>query len=638
MDFFLAKVSQQAVSFAIRSGIIVTSQFAIKECSRYISSIKGKDRQELQALQDRLEQKIRIISPAIDLVEIISARGNTSLESALTLTKNIRHDIQSLGVRVAGLSAQGGGRKRRRSQDEINAVVQDIKQLLRKIEDAVPFINLAITTSGVNISSNIPHNVSPSRLMQASTLLTAGDTAYSMNPFNPAQIGTTFTLSLYMLFAGHSHRQEHVSAKDLTWQEVVYKCKVKLQRVPLVYDDDQDEDGASRNTNRLRAQSKIDEYCYELCLIEDLDDGRMHEVEEGKQPPGSFDDVEKAGLRTRIPIHQISKIFYTNSGQLLGIEDSSSPILLVKRDLNAAPPRKLVDRAEQYDYGDSDSEGEYPLDMHEGDGRELEPRQELPEEYELPPHLDPEWLAFEVFTEPEPDFDDAASEYSDAEESLPVSGSPPPGSLTDPNTSIAQALSNVELSISEHPPSPTPYVSPNVKSTLSILECLLRLTILQNYQQTSHLAVHDELLNLFLSDSAWDGTRESRRQERENARRRIGFDPFGSPTKPAKEAEVGTIQLTGGSRASSHRGSRRGTPQSFGRGYRLDSSLPMTPSSDSGKPMRKLEDREQPVLANNRELWTPEQQLSSMFNSPYGTSPLSKKNSPDGNKFNTEEG
>jgi hypothetical protein len=53
--------------------------------------------------------------------------------------------------------------------------------------------------------------------------------------------------------------------------------------------------------------------------------------------------------------------------------------------------------------------------------------------------------------------------------------------------------------------------------------------------------------------------------------------------------------------------------------------------------MRKLEDREQPVLANNRELWTPEQQLSSMFNSPYGTSPLSKKNSPDGKKVNTEE-
>src|SRR5207237_4069817 len=101
------------------------------------------------------------------------------------------------------------------------------------------FINLAITTSGVNISSNIPHNVSPSRLMQASTLLTAGDTVYSMNPFNPAQIGTTFTLSLYMLFAGHSHRQEHVSSKDLTWQEVIYKCKVKLQREPLVYDDEQ---------------------------------------------------------------------------------------------------------------------------------------------------------------------------------------------------------------------------------------------------------------------------------------------------------------------------------------------------------------------------------------------------------------
>ena len=502
---------------------------------------------------------------------------------------------------------------------------------------AVPFINLAITTSGVNISSNIPHNVSPSRLMQASTLLTAGDTAYSLNPFHPAQIGTTFTLSLYMLFAGHSHRQEQVSAKDLTWQEVICKCRVKLQRVPLLYDEDDDNEDKGENTKQFRAQNKIDEYCYELCLIEDLDDGRMHEVEEGEKPPGSFEDVLKAGLRARIPIHQISKIFYTNSGQLLGIEDSNSPILLIKRELNATPPRRLVDRVEQYEYKDSESgeeeeEEEYPLDLGEGD-TEIGNLNELPDAYELPRHLDPEWLAFEVYAEPGPDdFGDEASEYSSAEESFSMPQSSPPESDIDPDSSLATVLSSATLELDERPPSPTQYSSLNVKSTLSILECLLRLTILQNYQQTSHLAVHDELLNLFLSDSGWSGSRESRRQERENARQRIGFDPFGSPSKPTQNPNVGTIHLTGGG----GRGSRRGTPQASGRApyHHPDAGLPMTPNSDVKKSTPNLMDRGPPVLIADREQWTPDQQLSSMFNSPFVSSPLAKKGSPKGNNLN----
>lgn len=132
-------------------------------------------------------------------------------------------------------------------------------------------------------------------------MLTAGDTAYSMSPFHPAQIGMTFTLSLYMLFAGHSHRKE-ITASDLTWQEVISKCRVKLIRIPLIYDEDDKEDA---NAHAMRAQSKLDEYCYELSVIEDLDDGRAHEEEEGRAPPRSFEDVQKAGIRFKVPIHQV---------------------------------------------------------------------------------------------------------------------------------------------------------------------------------------------------------------------------------------------------------------------------------------------------------------------------------------------
>ncbi|KAF8422615.1 RanGTP-binding protein-domain-containing protein [Tirmania nivea] len=534
MDQLLGRIAAQSISFAIKSGITVVSSYAIKEGSRYIRTIKGRDREELERLQDRLETKIRIISPAIDLVEIISARGNTSLETAVSLTKSLRYDIQALGQRLAELNAQSGTERRKRTREDIKAVMDDIKLLLSRIEDAVPLINLAVTTSGVNLSASIPHTVSPSRVLQASTLLTAGDTAYSISPFHPAQVGMTFNLTLYMLFAGHSHRKDF-TASDLTWQEVISKCRVKLIRIPLVYDEDENEDGT---LHAIRAQSKLDEYCYELSVIEDLDDGRVHEDEEDRGPPRPFEDVQKAGIRFRVPIHQISKIFYTNSGKLLGIDESSSPVLLIKRDLKATPPRKLLDRAARYEY-DYDEEAEgvgYSFDG--GIGNDIEQPQ-VDEDWNLPKHLDPEWFAFEVWTEP---LDDDQS-LGDPEE--PETEPDGARDLLGARFAVLNlrspksARSPLPHGNSSSLPPTLPSSSTAVQSNLSLLECLLRLASLQNYQQTSHLTVHDELLNLFLSDAnSWLGSRESREREREDARKRIGFDPFGSPpSSPGEEMD-----------------------------------------------------------------------------------------------------
>lgn len=624
MDFFLTKVSQQAVSFAIRSGITVTTTFAYHQIGRYIASTKGKDRQELLSLKERLQIKIDIISPAIDLVEIISARGNTSLESALTLTKAIRHDIEFLGVRLSNLSDEGGGRKRPKGQDEIKAVVQDIKELLEKIEDAVPFISLAVTTSGVELSSNLPHNVSPSRLLQASTLLTAGDTAYAIRPFNSAQIGTTFTLSLYMLFAGHSHRLEHISARDLTWKEVIYKCRVKLQRIPVVHDES--DDGYS--PKHMNARAKIDEYYYELCLIEDLDDGRVHELEELGQQLGSFEDVSNAGLRTRIPVHEISKLFYTNSGTLLGIEDSNSPVLLIKRQIGAPHPRKLMDKIQAYHNECEDSEGEendggYALDTGEGGPTRAEDGPILPEEYELPRNLDPEWLAFEIFTESNDEAgaeENSSSEYDSEEDVSEQNASTPPTQHPCVRSVVAtSSQGGSDIGLGYTAPS-RPYNSQNVRSNLSVLECLLRLTALQNYQQTSHLTVHDELLNLFLSDHTLSGSRENRQLERDNARGRIGFDPFSSP-EDKKQVSANT------DKGSKFRGAQPGrTPPRKGIHEmhigtpRRDTESPTTPNSD-GKTRAFVASN---ITSLNSEPWTPEQQLNTLFDHSYISRPIPK--------------
>jgi hypothetical protein len=68
---------------------------------------------------------------------------------------------------------------------------------------------------------------------------------------------------------------------------------------------------------------------------------------------------------------------------------------------------------------------------------------------------------------------------------------------------------------------------------------LIRLTALQQFQQSSHLAIPDEFLNFFLSDSSTVGAGsdgELRRRVRREARARVGFDPYDeSPIKRRTE-------------------------------------------------------------------------------------------------------
>ena len=72
MDILLSSVTRHAMNYAIRSGISITGGFAIRECSRLIKTTpKSSGKQELVDLQMRLESKIRIISPAIDMIELM---------------------------------------------------------------------------------------------------------------------------------------------------------------------------------------------------------------------------------------------------------------------------------------------------------------------------------------------------------------------------------------------------------------------------------------------------------------------------------------------------------------------------------------------------------------------------------------
>lgn len=61
MDEFLATVGVQAMRYAIRSGIALTSTYALGQCSRLLKSIDDKKLYvEFKALQNLLDSKMKV--------------------------------------------------------------------------------------------------------------------------------------------------------------------------------------------------------------------------------------------------------------------------------------------------------------------------------------------------------------------------------------------------------------------------------------------------------------------------------------------------------------------------------------------------------------------------------------------------
>lgn len=507
----------------------------------------------------------------------------------MSLTKSLRWEIQGLGQRLAAAanaeefvrSRTSKTKDRAQHELELRRIVADIKRLLNRIEDAVPLINLAITASGASLSSSLPSTVSPSRLLQASTFLTAGDSQYSVSPSCTTQIGPRFTLSMYMLFMGHLRPQNEEDVRESTWKEVIHKAHVKLVRVPTdaLYSMPgkqwpvkpgttiNGEEPISKSMaeesayfpSHVEAEARADEYAYQLVVVEDLDDDRLHTFDDDEPQPGPCEDVDLAGIREAIPIHEISKIFYADTGKILNIGtegETNNPVLLLKRDINAVPPRRMMQRLDEEDYPLGSVNGiVQSVETNEGDLNESQiarvdrddlssspvpstPRKELanaPDPWRIPPDLDPEWIAFEVYTE---------SEDSDAESDAEVSASRPSRASRTPSVDpqITSALSHLQLQSPSHAPSSpqpsTPFRAslPPIRTSLSLLETLLRLLSLQQFQQAPHLSIPDELLTFFLSESATTGAANGDSQERKRlrieARRRVGFDPYDeSPVK-----------------------------------------------------------------------------------------------------------
>ncbi|GKT99893.1 hypothetical protein FLAG1_01845 [Fusarium langsethiae] len=622
MDEFLATVGVQAMRYAIRSGIALTSSYAIGQCSRLLKSVEDKAvHAELKSLQNQLDNKIKpiasqIISPAIDLIEFKSGRGNVFLESAAPLAKSLHKDIVSLGRRIEAATTVDSSSNRvqtkplRVNRDDLLAIASGIKALLERIDREIPLLQLAISASGESLSTSLPAGISPSRLLQASTLLTVGDTQFAQDPTRPVQIGPAFTLSLYMLFLGHAstllpHGSTEVTDTTISannhssssssvgtsyglgegerkplWQEVLHKARVRICRIRRdTYFDSQRGYCAvplEEYVLPLPEATGGGEYAYHLEIIEDLDDGRVHDNEHGTQ---SYSDIPHAGIRESIPVHQLSKIFYTDTGRILNIgsatDSEQRPVLLLKRDVQVGPSRSEHDDIngliEELDRESNDAASD--LTSKDGDqanidkqllGEFVRPAAEDPNtaippskdysKWKFPAHVDPEWMALEVYEEQDDDDDPDEEDDNDSLDSARLDhprviskSSTPYRGRRSLDSRVVDQIKRLSLSSPEKmnslqavvssPAETEDFVARSpfgaITTSLSLMEMLIRLASLQEFQQTSHLSIPDHILTFFLEETSTTGlVGETQWRARSEAKRRMGFDPYtDAPTR-----------------------------------------------------------------------------------------------------------
>ncbi|KAI0534104.1 RanGTP-binding protein-domain-containing protein [Xylaria digitata] len=612
MDAFLTRLSYHATSYAVRSCIALTSTYVVKQGAQLLKNVDHEPlRAELGQLQRRLARKIELVSPILESIELRYTRGDSALETVVRTARGLRQDIDALGERLkAATSAQtppsNGARDPKatvaRRQAELTRIIRDIKDLITSIDDAIPLINLWVSAIG-GIQAPLS-SFSPSRLLQASMLVNVGDTQFILDPSQPMQIGPDFTLSLYMLFRGHASAdgvQEPYGVEDgqrkPMWQEVMHKARVRLLRVSL---DDL--------SNGIVGGGPRVHYAYQLQVVEDLDDGRLHTFEDKDLKPTSYDGLSLAGIREFIPIHQISKMFYADVGKILNINNddsaSSSPVLLIKRDVDAVPvvpepahtALAIQSSADSIVSEISPSEGDsqecvdFQLQQEMGlihepvcstvtSSEASQPRSK-PQDWSIPQDLDPEWIALEVFDRD----DDNGNSDSDSESESDSTGNERKPRLDDGDvcrprhtarpsvdSNLITQLNRMNIASSSSRPSSadsyvhqpittnphsrphpdstvtTPSRSGNprpteltptklierspfgaIKTSLSLLEMLLRLTSLQEFEQTTHLAIPDHVLKFYLDESA--STSGLHGKERlavsAEAERKVGFDPY----------------------------------------------------------------------------------------------------------------
>ena len=302
MDELLAKAGSQAVTFAVRSGVSLASSYALKTISSFLLQVDSSESRTIERLKNKLEDRIDIVSSAIDLIKLVAARGNTNLQSTLKITQSLKEEINQFDTRISNLlGAVEGSKNQKTRNDAIKEAEEYLKDLLRRVEEITPYINLALTTSGANLSTSLPKNISPGLLLQASDSICINNRCFSPSNKDSFQVGPTFETTLFSVFY-NLNTEDHIN-----WKEDMRRALVTVARTPV--------EGDSVS------------YSYKLMIQQSFDDGLYHNTEDGEEKPGS----------ETFNIINIQKIYFSVSGRLLKLNECDSAVLILKvaRDDNA---------------------------------------------------------------------------------------------------------------------------------------------------------------------------------------------------------------------------------------------------------------------------------------------------------------
>ncbi|KAF3985702.1 hypothetical protein FT663_04915 [Candidozyma haemuli var. vulneris] len=285
MDDILARASNQAVSFAIRSGISLASGYAIKTLSRFLDRIPEAKQHPIFKAKEKLDRKLSSVTQLISLIKLENVSKNSILKPTVDLIDDLEKDINQFNDRMDQMVHSTSPMN---TKQTIEVIQKDLSELNQSLNEVVPYINLALNVTGLNFK-NDSTDISFSSLLRAySYLFAVGRHSEDVTT------GPEFDFKFYSVFYNPS-RVRYIegaasSVSALSWKEEYARCRVQLIRESA--------------------------FQYHIQITENYDDGRYHE-----------DEVVQ---RKTYPVNNVLRQYYTASGKLLRLEDSDSPILVIK--------------------------------------------------------------------------------------------------------------------------------------------------------------------------------------------------------------------------------------------------------------------------------------------------------------------
>lgn len=289
MDQLISKAGSTLVTFAVRSGIQVASTYVIKSVSNLIDHVPHQEKKRLERKRNELQHKIETLTFSIDVIQILSARGNSNLDSVLKLTDYLKQDIDDFNSDIS--TALSDNESKKLNMDSVKIIEKSIDQLVQKIDNIVPLLNLVLTTYGTSSVNNFQNYISPGRLLNSVVLVNRSNRKFESKK-SDVIVGPAFSTTFYNIF----YNPQPSGESKIIWRERFAKSSLTIVRIP----------------------DKTSEFAYNVKISEDFDDGRYHD--ENSETPGSkvFD------------IRQISKVFFSASGRLLKLQDNPAPVLVLK--------------------------------------------------------------------------------------------------------------------------------------------------------------------------------------------------------------------------------------------------------------------------------------------------------------------